>query len=47
MGENIHKWSEQQGINLKIYKQLMQLNIKNQKQTTTKNTTQSKKGQKI
>ena len=52
MGENIPKWSEQQGINLKIYKQLMQLNIKKQKQTTTKttttkNTTQSKKGQKI
>ena len=28
MGENIHKWNNWQRINLQIYKQLMQLNIK-------------------
>ena len=32
MGENIHKKSNQQGINLQIYNELMQLKVKKKKQ---------------
>ena len=31
MGENIHKKSNQQGINLQIYKELIQLQVKKNK----------------
>ena len=31
MEENICKWSDQEGINVQIYKQLMQLNKKKKK----------------
>ena len=33
MGENIHKKSNQQGIKLQIYNELMQLKVKKKKKT--------------
>ena len=37
MGENVCRQSSQQGINLQIYKQPMQLNIKNNFKKQSKN----------